>query len=466
MYSEHSLQFDEAMLRKYDVSGPRYTSYPTAPQFTPNFDEAAYRAAARASNAAPIPKPLSLYAHIPFCRTVCFYCGCNKIITGNYSRAEDYLDYLEREIRLQSALFDSDRVVEQLHLGGGTPTYLKDADLERLMLGLETGFNLARGRQREFSVEIDPRTVGADRIDFLARLGFNRISLGVQDFDPEVQRAVNRVQSVEQTAAVLSAARRHGFESTNLDLIYGLPRQTLESFDRTLDIILGLRPERLAVYNYAHLPHLFKVQRQIHAEELPSADQKLQLLELTIRRLSEAGYVYIGMDHFALPDDELAIAQLDGTLHRNFQGYSTRADCDLIGLGLTAIGKVGETYSQNYKEMAPYCTAVAEGRIPVVRGVKLDHDDIVRRDVISALMCQSEVRADDLRERYGLQFSAYFARELEALEPMAADGLVEVDEEGVRVLPRGRLLLRNVAMAFDAYLQRSPDNLVRFSRTL
>ncbi len=466
MVTEHSLQFDEAMLRKYDVSGPRYTSYPTAPQFTPAFDEAAYRAAARASNEPPIPKPLSIYAHIPFCRTVCFYCGCNKIITGNYARAEDYLTYLEREIRSQSALFDRDRTVEQLHLGGGTPTYLSDSDLERLMLALETSFRLERGRHREFSVEIDPRTVGPERIHTLARLGFNRISLGVQDFDPDVQRAVNRIQTVEQTAEVLAAARRHGFVSTNLDLIYGLPLQTLASFDRTLDTILELRPERLAVYNYAHLPQLFKVQRQIRAEDLPSAEQKLQLLELTIRRLSEAGYVYIGMDHFALPDDELALAQREGSLHRNFQGYSTRADCDLVGLGLTAIGKVGETYSQNQKDMAPYCTAVAEGHVPIARGIKLDRDDVIRREVINALMCQSEVRASDLRDRYGLEFSAYFARELATLVPMAEDGLVEIDDTGVRVLPRGRLLLRNVAMAFDGYLKQSPDNLVRFSRTV
>ena len=466
MVTEHSLQFDEAMLRKYDVSGPRYTSYPTAPQFTPGFDEAAYRAAARASNEPPIPKPLSIYAHIPFCRTVCFYCGCNKIVTGNYARAEDYLSYLEREIRSQSALFDKDRVVEQLHLGGGTPTYLSDSDLERLMLALETSFRLERGRHREFSVEIDPRTVGPERIHYPGPVRVQPDQSGRSGFRPRRTAGgqPNPDGGADRGGAGRRPRARFRLHQPGSDLwAAAADARELRPY---VGSILELRPERLAVYNYAHLPQLFKVQRQIRAEDLPSAEQKLQLLALTIRRLSDAGYVYIGMDHFALPDDELARAQREGTLHRNFQGYSTRADCDLVGLGVTAIGKVGETYSQNQKDMAPYCTAVGEGSVPIARGIKLDRDDVIRREVINALMCRSEVQAADLKERYGLEFATYFARELAVLVPMAQDGLVEMDDAGVRVLPRGRLLLRNVAMAFDGYLKRDPDNLVRFSRTV
>ncbi|HYW92267.1 MAG TPA: oxygen-independent coproporphyrinogen III oxidase [Gammaproteobacteria bacterium] len=463
---DQSLEFDRDLLRKYDISGPRYTSYPTAPQFHDGFGVADYREAAEHSNGELIPRPLSLYLHIPFCRTVCFYCGCNRVITGNYRHAGEYLARLEREIRLQAPLFDSDRVVEQLHFGGGTPTYLGGEDMARLMAALGQAFPLSREDGREFSIEIDPRTVSRGKVAQLAGLGFNRMSLGVQDFDPAVQAAVNRIQSVEQTAECIDAAREAGFGSVNLDLIYGLPRQTLESFERTLLTVLALRPERLAVYNYAHLPELFKVQRQIRAEEIPDPETKLALLELTIDRLTEAGYVYIGMDHFALPDDELSRAQRGGGLHRNFQGYSTHAECDLIGLGVSAIGRVGDTYSQNLRDLDGYYDALDSARQPLWRGIVLTADDRLRRDVINAIMCHSAVDFRDFERRQGIRFRSHFAAELEDLAPLAADGLVEIDDTGLAVTPLGRLLLRNVAMVFDAYLRDRARERPAFSRVI
>lgn len=462
---DQTLQFDPAMLAKYDISGPRYTSYPTAPQFHEGFDDKAYAEVAALSNEDPIPRPLSLYVHVPFCDTVCFYCACNKVITGNYARAGTYLDYLEKEVVLQSQLFDADRRVEQLHFGGGTPTYLSDEDLIRVMDMLSRHFTLERGPQREFSIEIDPRAVRETTIELLANLGFNRMSVGVQDFDPAVQKAVNRIQPYEATARVIAKARSCGFRSTNLDLIYGLPLQTVETYARTLDQTLELRPERLAIYNYAHLPHLFKVQRQIREEQLPGPDEKLAILEQTIRRLTDAGYVYIGMDHFALPNDELAQAQRAGTLHRNFQGYSTRAECDLVGLGVTSIGKVGESYSQNLRDMEAYYARLDEGRLPVFRGVELTADDQLRRDVITEIMCHSRVEFREIEERYQIVFRDYFRDALERLEGMAADELVRIEGDRLQVLPRGRLLLRHVAMAFDAYLN-ADDGKTRYSKVI
>ena len=451
---EQTLQFERDLVRKYDVTGPRYTSYPSALQFSEQVDSQAYREAAAASNEDMVPKPLSLYVHVPFCRVVCFYCGCNKVITANYSRAQAYVARLKREITSQAALFDSDRQVEQLHFGGGTPTYLNGDDLVNVVSALSEAFPMDRSSRREFSIEIDPRTCDTDKVALLAELGFNRMSLGVQDFDPDVQKAVNRIQTVEQTETVIQAARRSGFHSLNLDLIYGLPKQTPETFDRTLDRVLALRPERLAVYNYAHLPHLFKVQQRIRAEDIPDAEAKLAILELTIRRLGEAGYVYIGMDHFALPDDELAVAQRRGGLHRNFQGYSTRAECDLVGLGVSSIGKVGEGFFQNRKEPDSYAAAIDGGNLAVFRGYLLNDDDRIRRDVISAIMCHSRVEFAAVERDHGIDFREYFRDDLQRLEPLAEDGLVELQRDAVQVTPRGRMFLRNVGMAFDAYLDR------------
>lgn len=459
-----AVPFDTELLERYDVSGPRYTSYPTAPQFDEAFGPEVYRQAARESNEAG-DAPLSVYVHVPFCRQVCFYCACNRVITANYERARRYLDALLDEMALQAQLFPPQRPVEQLHLGGGTPNYLSDDDLARLMDGLARHFTLAAPEDREFSIEIDPRDLGPGTLPRLARLGFNRLSIGVQDVDPRVQEAVNRVQSAELNRRVIEEARELGFHSTNIDLIYGLPLQTVDTFDRTLDEIIDVRPERIAVYNYAHLPNWFKVQRQIRARDLPSSSEKLAILERTIQRLGEAGYVYIGMDHFALPDDGLAVAQREGTLNRNFQGYSTRPSYDLVALGPSGIGRIGRTYSQNLREPEEWEARLGGGELPVFRGTWLSPDDLLRREVIMELMCHLYLPFTTVEQRHGIDFCRYFAEELERLEGLAEDGLVELDEREIRILPRGRLLMRHVAMAFDAYLPRDSAER-RFSKVV
>lgn len=459
-----AVTFDARLLRMYDISGPRYTSYPTAMQFGETFDEVQYCELARASNDDPIPRPLSLYVHVPFCTSPCFYCGCTRIITREPVKGRIYLDHLLREIELQATLFDRDRVVEQLHLGGGTPTFLSGDQLGELLDGMRKHFRLCDDERREFSIEVDPRTVSAAGMQHLADLGFNRVSLGVQDFDPVVQAAVNRLQSVEETLGLVQAARRAGISSINMDLIHGLPFQSLEGFGRTLETVIGARPERLAVYSYAHLPRMFKAQRQIDERALPSAEAKLALLELAITMLTAAGYVYIGMDHFALPDDELVLAQRRGDLQRNFQGYSTRAECDMIGLGMSSIGKVGDSYSQNIKSLAGYQQALSEGRLPVMRGVRLNCDDLVRREIIQQLMCQGELDFAAVAERWEIDFHDYFATSLARLRRLATDGLVELSREHLTVTPRGRLLLRVVAMCFDRYQRTLNEE--RFSRVI
>ena len=455
--------FNRPLVEKYDRPGPRYTSYPTAPQFHSAFAEDDYRAAAERSNRVALPKPLSVYVHIPFCRSLCYYCACNKIITHNTERAAEYLDWLKQEIQVQDALFDETRRMTQLHLGGGTPTYLSNAQLGDLMTALDSAFHFAPVEEREFSLEVDPRTVTPAQIHELHALGFNRLSFGVQDFDPDVQKAVNREQSEEQVFELVQAARDAGFQSISVDLIYGLPLQTVASFDTTLDKIIALRPDRLATYSYAHLPELFKAQRLIRPEDMPPPERKIELLELTIRRLTAAGYVYIGMDHFALPEDELTLAKENGTLQRNFQGYSTHADCDMIGLGITSIGKVGDSYSQNVKETAQYQARLEAGRLPVMRGYRLNNDDRLRRDVINTLMCHGRLDFAEIESRHDIVFNEYFADALEQLDEMERDGLVAIQANGLEVLPAGRLMMRNMAMAFDAYLK---PNEGRFSRTV
>ncbi|MBI5460813.1 MAG: oxygen-independent coproporphyrinogen III oxidase, partial [Gammaproteobacteria bacterium] len=384
-----TLEFDPELIRRYDASGPRYTSYPTAVQFTEAFTAARYRELAHASNAGAAP--LSLYFHIPFCDTVCFYCACNKVITKNRKRAIPYLEQLFREIALQGALFDRNRPVDQLHWGGGTPTFISHEQMRALMRVTGEHFQLRTDDSGEYSIEVDPREADAETIGLLRDLGFNRLSLGVQDFDPAVQKAVNRIQSEQETWAVMDAARREGFKSVSVDLIYGLPLQTLDGFATTLDKVIAAGPDRLSVFNYAHMPQLFKTQRQIDAAQLPSAEEKLAILGLTIEKLTAAGYLYIGMDHFARPDDELAIAQREGTLYRNFQGYSTHADCDLVALGATAISKVGNSYSQNLKSLDDYAARLDAGELAVFRGVELDADDLLRREIITRLICNFEV---------------------------------------------------------------------------
>ncbi|QJQ93839.1 MULTISPECIES: oxygen-independent coproporphyrinogen III oxidase [Halomonadaceae] len=459
------LSFNRALVEKYDRPGPRYTSYPTAPRFHSAFALDDYRDAVQQSNGDLLPKPLSVYIHIPFCKSLCYYCACNKIITQKNDKAEEYLRYLKREITLQAALFDHDRKLTQLHLGGGTPTYLSQAQLAELMAALDKAFNMEHGEAREFSLEVDPRTVSPAQIHELYALGFNRLSLGVQDFDAEVQQAVNRIQSEEETVALVEAAREAGFKSVSVDLIYGLPLQTVESFSATLDKIVALRPDRIAAYSYAHLPDTFRAQRLIRPEDMPPPERKLELLELTVNRLQAAGYVYIGMDHFALPDDELVLARDNGTLQRNFQGYSTHADCDLIGLGVSAIGKVGDSYSQNVKTLSEYYAKLDELQLPVQRGYSLHDDDCLRRDVIHQLMCHGRVGIGTIERRYRIEFDDYFADALAALEEPIADDLVSVTDEAVVLHPAGRLMMRSVAMAFDAYLAHTTQQ-GRFSRTV
>ena len=461
---DQSLSFNRALVEKYDRPGPRYTSYPTAPQFHQAFALDDYQAAARASNQAALPKALSLYIHIPFCKSLCYYCACNKIITQKSHRAVEYLNYLKREIAMQAALFDRTRKLSQLHLGGGTPTYLTREQLAELMDCLHQAFNLDDSDEHEFSIEVDPRTISTEQIEHLRQLGFNRLSFGVQDFDPGVQAAVNRQQSEEQIYALVAAAREAKFKSVSVDLIYGLPLQTVASFDVTLSKIIALRPDRIAAYSYAHLPELVRAQRLIRREDMPPPERKMELLELTIHRLTAAGYVYIGMDHFALPDDELALARVDGTLQRNFQGYSTFADCDLIGLGVSSIGKVGDTYSQSVKELSQYYARLDQGLLPVHRGYRLNADDQLRRDVISDLMCHGRIDFASIEARHAIRFKEYFAEALGKLDEHVADRLLEIRDDALVLLSQGHLMMRSVAMAFDAYIGGAQKG--SFSRTV
>ncbi len=457
--------FDADLIRRYDQSGPRYTSYPTVAQFHGNITEADYQRWAKHSNEDPIPRSLSLYFHIPFCDTVCFYCACTKVVTKNHTRAIEYLQHLYKEIALQARLFDRDRSVEQLHWGGGTPTFLENDQILDLMAVTSRYFSLRDDDMGEYSIEIDPRSVDAEKLSILRECGFNRISLGVQDFNPDIQRAVNRLQSSEITQSAIESARGLGFKSVNIDLMYGLPLQTIDTFTETLKQTIAMSPDRIAVYNYAHLPERFKPQRRIAESDLPSPDEKLDILQLTINLLTSAGYVYIGMDHFAKPEDELTIAQQNGTLQRNFQGYSTRGDCDIIGMGMSAIGRVCDNYNQNVRDLDKYYAMLDEGRLPLERGIELEPDDLLRREIIMQLMCNFRLDIRALESKWRFSFSSHFSSELEDLKHMQADGLLMINSEMLHVLPAGRLLVRNICMVFDAYLRNSGGK-TRFSRVI
>jgi oxygen-independent coproporphyrinogen-3 oxidase len=446
-----NLVIDTDLIRKYGGSGPRYTSYPTADRFVEAFDEAAYRHWLQSRNIGGFARPLGLYVHLPFCGTVCYYCACNKIITKDHGRSANYLKYLEREARLVAECLGEDRSIGQMHWGGGTPTFLNDAELADLTRMLRSVFDFAA--QGEYAVEVDPRTVNPERVALLAQLGFNRISVGVQDFDPEVQRAVRRIQSLEQTEQVIRAAREHGFRSVNVDLIYGLPKQTPEGFARTLALVAGMDPDRIALYSYAHLPTLFKPQRRIAEADLPAPETKLRLLTLAIDRLVSEGYVYIGMDHFAKPEDDLAVAQRQGRLTRNFQGYSSTGDSDILGLGVSAISTVGPVYAQNVKTLDEYYGRLDSDLLPVLRGLELGADDLVRRAVIQALACHFEVSKEAISIAHLIDFDSYFSAEMAQLKEMEKESLVAIDEEWITVTPRGRLLVRAVCMMFDRYLR-------------
>ena len=455
----------EELLSRFDVPGPRYTSFPTADRFVEAFttDDYVQALTQRRTGLAARSRPLSLYVHIPFCESLCYYCACNKIITKHHEKAASYLRYLSREVDLHTQYIGQGQTISQLHLGGGSPTFLRDDELRELMVMLRRNFTLAPGG--EYSIEIDPRTVDAARLDTLTELGFNRLSFGVQDFDPAVQKAVHRVQPAEQVFALIDAARKRGFDSINIDLIYGLPRQTPESFARTLEQVNQLRPDRIALYAYAHLPERFKPQRRIDAQTLPNAAAKVAMLSRSLVSFLSAGYVYVGMDHFALPDDALAIAKRQGRLHRNFQGYSTQPDCDMIGLGVSSIGRVGATYSQNAKTLEDYCDLIDQGRLPVVRGLALSRDDLVRRAVIMSLMCQGQVLFESIDLAYLVDCRNYFTRELEDLQSLVEQGLVTVDDTGIQVTAQGWFFVRAVAMVFDRYLQTDRTR-ARFSKII
>ncbi len=455
-----AVSFDAGCMRRYDREGPRYTSYPTAQHFADGLAPNAYERAAATSRGARKGQPLSAYVHIPFCSSPCFYCGCNKIITHKLDRMDAYVGHLLSEISLRSRLFDRNRVVDQLHFGGGTPTFLPAKYLIEIIERLGREFQLTGAHDRDYSIEIDPRSVDAGSLQLLASNGFNRISLGVQDFDEQVQRAVNRVQPEAMVASVYEAARNLGFRSINFDLIYGLPLQTESSFAATLDRVVAMRPDRLAVYGYAHMPRLFKAQRQIRSEELPNAAERLLLLQLAVDKLSAAGYAYIGMDHFALPGDSLAQAKHDGTLHRSFQGYTTHANRDLLSFGVSAIGHVGDLYVQNHKLLAAYEGALSSGVLPSSRGRSMSRDDHIRRQVINAIMCQGVVDIAAIEAHNTINFGEYFAAESERLLILQADGLVELNSKYIALTSVGRLLMRTVAMAFDAYVNAAPGNIM------
>ena len=455
--------FDQDLIVRYGGRGPRYTSYPTALQFNDELTADIYRAKAKESNHSDVP--LSLYVHIPFCHSLCYYCGCNKIVTRNEERVARYMEMLYREIAMQSELFDRKRKIEQLHFGGGTPTYLDKQQLAALMDHLRASFTFDESDDREFSIEVDPRTVDAERIRELWDLGFNRLSLGIQDFNEDVQRAVNRAQSPTEVQALMDSARESGFGSISFDLIYGLPHQTVESFNQTLDIVIGMQPDRLAVYNYAHLPQRFKGQRMINAEDIPAPETKLDLLHHTIDKLCDAGFIYIGMDHFALPEDELVLARKNGTLQRNFQGYSTHRQCDLIALGVSGIGSIGNMFAQNSVSTIEYEEIIESGELPIVKGLLIDDDDLIRAAVIQDLMCYDSLSFDDFGARHNIDFREYFSSEIEKLDVLEQDDLIVLNNAGIEITPRGRLLLRNIAMTFDRYIDLE-ENDNRFSKAI
>lgn len=456
------LHWNAQLISQYDLAGPRYTSYPTAPQFSDTFTPQDFVAAVERSNASQ--RPLSLYFHIPFCDTLCFYCGCNKVVTNNKGRSEPYLKRVEKELVMQAQLFDTQRIVKQLHWGGGTPTFISDAEMTWLMNATRRHFDLIDDDSGEFSVEIHPGRVSASTMGHLRNLGFNRVSMGVQDFDLRVQKAVNRYNTVEDVSSLVTALRAQHYHSISMDLIYGLPLQTQQSFSTTLNQVIDLSPDRLSLFNYAHLPHLFKSQSLINEQELPSAQQKLDILQMSIETLQNAGYVYVGMDHFAKPDDSLVQAQRAGVLQRNFQGYSTHGNCDLLALGVSSISAFGGVYVQNAKNVEQYQQLIDSGERAMIRGFTLSGEDHLRQFVINQLICHFGLDFEEVAKRFGVDPQTHFAEELAELEPMIEDGLLSSDNTGIRVHNAGRLLIRRICMVFDEYLKKG--NQIRYSKVI
>ena len=456
------IEISEELIRKFDKSGPRYTSYPTADRFHADFTDQSYQVYLEERAGKLDNPPLSIYVHLPFCESLCYFCACNKIITRDHGRSAEYLRYLDKEMALVASRLGPDRKAIQLHLGGGTPTFLSPDELRQLMSMIRSHFTFTE--DAELGVEIDPRTVKEGTLAMLAELGFNRNSFGVQDFDPKVQQAVNRIQPFEMVEQAVLESRKSGFESVNADLIYGLPNQSLESFSGTLDKLVSLKPDRIALYNYAHLPSRFKAQRQIVVEELPSAEARLQIFLMSMRRLLDAGYVYIGLDHFSLPDDELNRARENKSLHRNFQGYTTRSECDLVGFGVSAISKVGSSYSQAVRTVTAYYQSLDAGRLPIEKGFDLSKDDLLRRDIIMTLMCSAPLEFDVINRTYDIDFASYFAEELVLLKQYEEAGLITIDDQAIRVTRKGRLFVRASGMVFDKYLRQ--PNTSTFSKLI
>jgi oxygen-independent coproporphyrinogen-3 oxidase len=456
------LAWNPEIIQRYDMSGPRYTSYPTAPQFHSHFTQQDFLAAVTRSNESMAP--LSLYVHIPFCESLCYYCGCNKIVTPNKERAQPYIHRVIKEIAMQSALFDRNRKVKQLHFGGGTPTFISDAEMTQLMAAIHQHFSLINSDEGEYSIEVHPGTVSSNSMSHLRKLGFNRVSMGIQDFDEKVQKAVNRFNRYEDVRALVNSIRADGFHSISMDLIYGLPHQTEHSFSQTLAKIIALAPDRISLFNYAHMPHLFKSQELIHSKDLPSAELKLQLLHFAIDNLQAAGYIYIGMDHFAKPSDELVKAQQQGKLQRNFQGYSTHGDCDLIAFGVSAISAIGNTYVQNAKNINDYQTQVDDNQLPFIKGFTLSAEDSLRKFIINQLICHFELSFAQVKEHFNKDCKTYFAQELQQLAPMVEDGLISIDDAGIFVHNAGRMLIRRICMVFDEYLNNGTQ--IRYSKII
>ncbi len=464
-HKHQPLKVDIDMLKRYDKPGPRYTSYPTAPQFTSEFGATQFREEIERTNRLENPADLSLYFHLPFCDTLCYFCGCTMLITRNRERIEEYVQYLIKEIELVGSMIKGGRKVAQLHWGGGTPTYLEPDQIRRLFDAIRSNFEFHG--DAEIGVEIDPRGMTDGHLDALRDVGFNRASMGVQDFVDKVQEAVNRIQSEELTRWAFDGLRERGIESINLDLIYGLPYQTEESFPYTLERIIDISPDRLAVFNYAHVPWMKKHQQVIKEETLPGAEEKLKILKYTIERLTSGDYVYIGMDHFAKPDDSLTEAYFNKQLYRNFQGYSTKAGCDLYALGMSSISQLNEVYAQSVKELPEYYSAVGAGELPTERGYRLNRDDHIRRHVITRLMCDFELSKSDVEAKFDLAFDTYFADALRPLEPLVLDRLVELQDDKIFVTEMGHLLIRNVAMAFDSHLSKmQSEGTPMFSKTV
>ncbi|WP_152087473.1 oxygen-independent coproporphyrinogen III oxidase [Pseudoalteromonas sp. A25] len=450
--------WDESLIKKYNVSGPRYTSYPTALSLAPGYDDNTLRSAISASNS----HVLSLYVHIPFCHQLCYYCGCNKIVTRHQHKADTYLDNLEREIQAQAPLFKH-YTVEQLHLGGGTPTFLTTEQMTRLITMLERYFKFNHQAQR--SIEVDPRSLASNMLAHLKVLGFNRVSFGIQDFNDQVQEAVNRPQHMSDVIALLQHARDLGFKSINADMIYGLPHQTPDSFAQSIDQLIALSPDRVSVFNYAHLPDKFAAQRKLKEADMPSPQQKLTMFKNTLQQMSQAGYQFIGMDHFAKKQEELAIAQQHGQLHRNFQGYTTHGDCDLLGLGVSSISQIGNAILQNEKDLRSYYDAINQTGFAISKGMQLTDEDQLRADIIKQLICHFELDMTAFERRYQIEFKTHFVQALEALSPLVQDGLVEISDHKIAVTSRGNLFIRIICMCFDEYLQQQLKT-SRFSRVI